>query len=187
MSLIFICEVIDLPLTVHFWRTDFPFILCPIKSNIYVYCWGIEEEDISKLNLILTKNDLNRNMQNFASQFRIVLGCNLKNKNAKTNTSSSSHIHKDKGKQRQRQTKVLAHLYTEDKDKLRQRRRQTKTILYVFKSTIKIKDKHRQMYGQTKVFLTYRQKTTKTKAKAMTNTRPFTQVERTTRTNIDKQ
>ena len=41
---IFICEVIDLPLTVHFWRTDFPFILCPIKSNIYVDCWGKEKK-----------------------------------------------------------------------------------------------------------------------------------------------
>ena len=102
-----------------FLQNWFPFH--PLSNLVQYVCWLLRhgKEDISKLNLILTKNDLNRNMQNFASQFRIVLGCILKNKNTKTNTSSFSHIYKDKGKQRQRQTKVLAHW--------RQRQTQAKT------------------------------------------------------------
>ena len=104
---------------------------------------------------------------------------------------SKEQKHEDKHKllltysQRQRKTETKTNKSSCSLAHWRQRQTQAKTKtnkyhpLHLQKH---IKDKHRQ----TKVFLTYSQQTTKTKAKAMTNTSPFTQIERPTRTNIGK-
>ena len=146
---IFICEVIDLPLTGHFLRTDFHFILCPIKSTMYVDCLGKKKKIFPNWIWSSPKTTSIEICRILHLEELLSLH---QNKNTKTNTSSFSHIYKDKGKQRQRQTKVLAHwrqTQTQAKTKT------NKTILYILKS--KNKDQHRQIQGQTKALLTYSQ------------------------------